>query len=851
MKPLPSRRVMRRAIASLVVALSLSLTVSAQEGVPTPVPPTKLSDFNTRIKPFFAQNCTECHGEKKQKADFQLHDIDPLITNGKDVERWEKALEMISNGDMPPEDWKKSPTRATRLSIESWITGELKKIARGPDEGRLSRPEFGNRIAHDELFSGAHPGPAYSPPRLWRKNAKIHRKFETDNRLPWGSVPFNPLGGHGFQDYAFLPANESTIKTLRINAKNYLAELLDGRLTDARGRDGKPDKQAPKVREGKSRWSEFNDLTHADSPAPELLDKAVALGFQLLLQRPPRADELERYSRQFLMRSIKIAGPRDGLESFLTALILTPEFIYRQEIGLGEKLPDGRRRLAPREIAYAISYALTDSPPDEQLVKAVEENRLSSKQDVEREVRRMLEKSTRDFWNYEINHSLEQHLETCPNPRILRFFREFFGYDRVVDVFKDRSRNEHHKPEFLFKDADLFVLSILDADRDVLKRLLTSDRYVVHYAPPEQAERALKYFVSDENDDSERNKDRLAAGYTPVLGTYRGGQYYSAYGFEQDTWNYPREQPFPVEHRAGMLTHPAWLVAHSGNFDNDPIRRGKWIREHLLADTIPEIPIGVDAKLEEDPHKTLRERLAKTADDACWRCHKKMNPLGLPFEIYDDFGRFRENIVLGDAETYFAAKRKYDGQKKTWEKELKEWRGYDAQGRAKKVAQAKQKQANLKKPEAGAEDHAEALRNYENDVKRWNTEMEKWSKLDDTEQKKQIKNLEQRLANLVAPVPEAKPIDATGELAGTGNPKLDGKVTDAFDLVKRLAESETARQSFVRYAFRYWMGRNETLNDSPTLIAADKAYVAGGGSFKELLVSLLTSDSFLLRKEEH
>ncbi len=387
----------------------------------------------------------------------------------------------------------------------------------------------------------------------------------------------------------------------------------------------------------------------------------------------------------------------------LTALILTPEFVYRQEIGLGERLPDGRRRLAPREIAYAIAYALTDSPPDGHLINAVEENRLSTKQDVEREVRRMLETSTKEYWDYEINHTFEDHVEACPNPRILRFFREFFGYGGVFEVFKDQSRNPDHKPTFLFKDADLFVLSILVEDRNVLEQLLTSNRYMVHYVSPEQADRNLKKLTS--GNDSEQIKAQLAAGRTPVLGSYRGGQYYTAYGFEKDTWDYPVEQPFPVEHRAGMLTHPAWLVAHSGNFDTDPIRRGKWIREHLLADTIPEIPIGVDARLEEDPHLTLRERLAKTTEETCWRCHKKMNPLGLPFEIYDDFGRYREQIVLGDADAYFTEKRRYDGQKKNFEKQLKEWRGYDAKGRAKKIAHAEQMLASLKKPEAGVKNY--------------------------------------------------------------------------------------------------------------------------------------------------
>ena len=44
------------------------------------------------------------------------------------------------------------------------------------------------------------------------------------------------------------------------------------------------------------------------------------------------------------------------------------------------------------------------------------------------------------------------------------------------------------------------------------------------------------------------------------------------------------------------------------------------------------------------------------------------------------------------------------------------------------------------------------------------------------------------------------------------------------------------------------MGRNETLSDSKTLIAADEAYVRSGGSFSEVIISLVTSDSFLYRK---
>ena len=79
---------------------------------------------------------------------------------------------------------------------------------------------------------------------------------------------------------------------------------------------------------------------------------------------------------------------------------------------------------------------------------------------------------------------------------------------------------------------------------------------------------------------------------------------------------------------------------------------------------------------------------------------------------------------------------------------------------------------------------------------------------------------------------------------------MDATVKFAIELIERLAASERAEQVFVRHAFRFWMGRNETVYDSATLIAADKAYLKSGGSFKEVIVSLLTSDTFLYRKLE-
>jgi hypothetical protein len=235
---------------------------------------------------------------------------------------------------------------------------------------------------------------------------------------------------------------------------------------------------------------------------------------------------------------------------------------------------------------------------------------------------------------------------------------------------------------------------------------------------------------------------------------------YEAYSLS----DFPDRQPveLPADQRAGILTQPAWLVAQSTSFDNHAIHRGKWVRERLLGNVVPDLPITVDAQLPDAPHKTLRDRMLVTHEKYCWQCHQLMNDVGLPFEQYDHFGRFRTTEPVLDP-----------------------------------VATEKNKD-NKGKP--------------------------------------------------LGPVMTGAPLDATGLIAHVGDPVLDGAaVKNPVEFVKRLAASERVEQVFVRHAFRYWMGRNESPGDAATLQAAHKAYKDSNGSMKELLVAMLTSESFLYR----
>jgi len=239
----------------------------------------------------------------------------------------------------------------------------------------------------------------------------------------------------------------------------------------------------------------------------------------------------------------------------------------------------------------------------------------------------------------------------------------------------------------------------------------------------------------------------------------------SGRGSEQK-WAWPIEQPLemPKKQRAGLLTHPAWLATYSLNEDNDPIHRGIWVYERLLAGVLGDVPPDVDAAVPIDPHKTLRERMEPLRAEQCWKCHRKINPLGEPFEMFDDWGRYREVSYFDeDGKIYM----RRDGQ---FERKLKE------------------------------------------------------GKL------------------------TTRKVNAVGAIAFSGDPEVDGKVIDAVEMMQRLGRSDRARQSFIRHLFRYFMGRNEMLSDSKTLIEAEKSYLDNGGSFKSLVVSLLSSDSFLYRR---
>lgn len=97
--------------------------------------------------------------------------------------------------------------------------------------------------------------------------------------------------------------------------------------------------------------------------------------------------------------------------------------------------------------------------------------------------------------------------------------------------------------------------------------------------------------------------------------------------------------------RAGVLSHASALAAGSNSNDTSPTRRGKFIRNRLLCDTVPPPPptVDVDAPPKSaDKNACKEERYRAHREDAnCASCHALMDPIGFGLERYDKLGAYR------------------------------------------------------------------------------------------------------------------------------------------------------------------------------------------------------------------
>jgi hypothetical protein len=92
---------------------------------------------------------------------------------------------------------------------------------------------------------------------------------------------------------------------------------------------------------------------------------------------------------------------------------------------------------------------------------------------------------------------------------------------------------------------------------------------------------------------------------------------------------------------------------------------------------------------------------------------------------------------------------------------------------------------------------------------------------------------------------EGKAIDSTGVLTQTD---VDGDMTGARELADRMSESEQVSRCYAKQWFRFAIGRSESAADSCALRRVEDAF-AKGGSIRDMLVAITSSDSFVRARE--
>ena len=624
------------------------------------VPTASGGEFKKHIQPFLKNYCVTCHGPDKQKGAIRVDQLTQSMSDQQEAELWSRILEAIEFGEMPSENAKKFPTKAEARFVQNWIAHTLNQAGLKVEQ-KKDKEGFGNLVPHDLLFSPVERKRQVDvAARLWRISPKALAHTIRGARMI--SNPFALDKPHGnFRDF---------------KGKYAFNSLMAEQVTELA--------LAHSEKEAKNARKAIVLMKEKGSTINEANREAIKRHCHNVLRRTPTEEEME-VMMDLLKKVDSELGVPFGLQAVYASIILRPETLFRFE-GTENIDANGLVALTRRELANSLSFALTDLPPDSNMLRAFENEDLTPRAILRMEIQRLLDDEKRP---------------TARN-RLLQFFQEYFDYLKAEDVFKDQIKGHKHWAPALVYDLNALVTQVLKQDKQVFKTLLTTRKYLV--------------YVNSHRDHGNPLVYNLPPDWKPT----------------------PKPVTFPKNQRMGVLTHPAWLVAHSTNFDNDPIRRGHWIRYKLLGGIVPDIPINVDAKLPDEPSWTLRQRMHVTRVEQCYKCHSKMNPLGLPFELYDHYGRYRLNEL---------------------------------------------------------------------DI----------------------------------------PVDATSRIINTGIPDMDGEVNGPFELIERLANSTHCEQVFVRYVFRFFMGRNETLGDAKTLQEAHKAYQQSDGSMDALVISLLSSDSFIYR----
>lgn len=314
-----------------------------------------------------------------------------------------------------------------------------------------------------------------------------------------------------------------------------------------------------------------------------------------LWRRPLTSRELDELGEVARQAELVEGDYRGGLRYAIAALLLSPHFLFRSEIGAPGQ--DGLHRLTSWEHASRLSYFLWNAGPDDALLDAAARGDLSNPALLAGEVERLL---------------------ASPRARdgVRALFDDVLQLEGLTSLRKDPLSFPHMSPE-------------------------------VGPSAREETLRLIEWLTFDESGDYRELFTTRTTFINRKLASIYGVQAPAREGFAR----YDHEAS---SERSGILGHVSILAGNSHVGSSSATLRGIFVRRVILCGEIPAPPANVDTSIPEPivGAATLRDRVQRHLEEAsCAQCHRRMDPLGLGLENFDAIGRFRthDNGALIDA----------------------------------------------------------------------------------------------------------------------------------------------------------------------------------------------------------
>lgn len=307
-------------------------------------------------------------------------------------------------------------------------------------------------------------------------------------------------------------------------------------------------------------------------------------------RRPPTDTEIQR------LRTVNAAGTANGggflggLQLMVEAVLQSPAFLYREELGAPDPtLPRNVVRLTDDEVASELSFLVTGTMPDAELVAAADAGRLKTTDDLLRETARLL-------------------MSPAAKPSIRSFVHQWMATDQVATLNKDAAIYPTFNPAVassMAGELDRYFDEVLWNGNGSLRDLFTSPQSFV-----------------------DRNLDAIYGVGAPGAGS----------DFAPVTLNAPL--------RRGVFTRAGFLAAHADVDSSGPIPRGVFVLNAILCNAPPPPPANVPAAppvaIAVQAHQTTRQRFdAHLTQPFCKGCHTQIDGVGFGFEQFDGIGAAR------------------------------------------------------------------------------------------------------------------------------------------------------------------------------------------------------------------